>query len=779
MLTRNQEKAATSWNRHMLGTESLWYFGKEKSRAIAFDAQQYFQVGPTDEATGLVFVPLKTVLDLGSSLLANGFTQSNDDDDDDDASAQAPPKVSNWTDEYLLDQIPRDWTLSDASKEQKPKIRVRLQNGGYDDLHIKVDPYRNTSDSWTAHVRKILGLGSGKSFKPTRHCDMPLDKPLLIQPLDKRQGLIRSRFDRTVSEFLSILIQEANETNIKNKMTPGSDDGKWELRLYDHKFDQQQKPPGYNLMSVDPFEFFVTWIHEDDWHSYMMMLAKTETYPIRKFISFKDRDTCNTLNNLMLKVGERDLKIQGGLSLDERKKYGLNLQQKEDDEATMAEFNRRKISKALKDKRLQGLGSQVKTYNFLHGQTAIDITLGQAKMAAAAGKRASQLTQAAVMGGVSASDIATTLEWEKQRMSSGFFSSEWLHLAAFSWGGFLPADQKSGFSTSQNLENLIFGTSETNSLMTRYEMAWQDFYRREQKLHDKLGPLLQENPRSPQGRLEIRCNDFSQPIRYDRYTPGNQYNFDYFTMDEKLVKEVRDASDKILSSDNPKLMLDVYNSLGDTTKRLNQDHRTAGQAASQAEMLLLAHDFPAVVYSLEYTIKNEFISVLLDDQACASYMFYPFHRSLYHQAEAVLDALVWKAIKEKADALVDDAIEKLASQPAGIPPWRKKVIRAETKANRLDHNYAHHKFKFLNGDRPEEIEPEQEGLSLKKQPVFTILKYSRLFNAPYGTGSYGHIIGLIAESDRHKEGVTACGLGIRVTGTSINLEVIPTSSSYM
>ncbi|KAG7411669.1 hypothetical protein Forpi1262_v017356 [Fusarium oxysporum f. sp. raphani] len=34
------------------------------------------------------------------------------------------------------------------------------------------------------------------------------------------------------------------------------------------------------------------------------------------------------------------------------------------------------------------------------------------------------------------------------------------------------ADGKAGiFSTSQNIENLVFGTSETNSLMTRYETA--------------------------------------------------------------------------------------------------------------------------------------------------------------------------------------------------------------------------------------------------------------------------------------------------------------------
>jgi hypothetical protein len=44
---------------------------------------------------------------------------------------------------------------------------------------------------------------------------------------------------------------------------------------------------------------------------------------------------------------------------------------------------------------------------------------------------------------------------------------QWLHKSAFSWGGL----QDSGadvWDTSQVPENLLFGTSETNSVMIRY-----------------------------------------------------------------------------------------------------------------------------------------------------------------------------------------------------------------------------------------------------------------------------------------------------------------------
>jgi len=53
--------------------------------------------------------------------------------------------------------------------------------------------------------------------------------------------------------------------------------------------------------------------------------------------------------------------------------------------------------------------------------------------------------------------------------------AEWLHRCAYSWGGL----QGENPDTSQVPENLIFGTGECNSVMTRYEKAWQELIRRE------------------------------------------------------------------------------------------------------------------------------------------------------------------------------------------------------------------------------------------------------------------------------------------------------------
>ncbi|EEU47164.1 uncharacterized protein NECHADRAFT_77350 [Fusarium vanettenii 77-13-4] len=447
----------------------------------------------------------------------------------------------------------------------------------------------------------------------------------------------------------------------------------------------------------------------------MTMLGETGTNPIRRFISFKDQEACKILNEILFEVGKRDLMIQGSLEAEDRGELGLKLTQMEFDQAAAMEFRRRKITEALKQKRLQGLDSQVKTYDFFYGQTTIKVALSDAKMAAASGKRASQLTQAAAMGGFSASDIASGLGWEQKRLSSGFFSSEWLLLAAFSWGGFMSPGEKSGFSTSQNLENLVFGTCETNSLMKRYEMAWQDFYRKEQKLHNKLAAARNEKAISVHGLLEIRCNDFSSEdpssrfIRCDVYTHDNKYKLKDFTIDKSLVEEVLRKAEENIKNDPPQTMSDLYNSMRDNTPTHCQDSRTPDKFTSEAEMLLLAHDFPCVVYSIQYKIVNEFKSILLNDMACAHFSFFPFQRSLYHQAEAVLDALVWKEIKDKADTW---------------PEGRDDDIEFEPRSKRRqDPNDAGRRSTLFDQDRDEEMGQRREKPKQKRNNVFNIIKY--------------------------------------------------------
>ena len=73
----------------------------------------------------------------------------------------------------------------------------------------------------------------------------------------------------------------------------------------------------------------------------------------------------------------------------------------------------------------------------------------------------------------SATDQARGLQWD----APGVTASEWLHRTAYSWGN---ANEP---GMSQSASNFIFGSSEANSLMTRYEKAFQDLFKK-QKSYD-------------------------------------------------------------------------------------------------------------------------------------------------------------------------------------------------------------------------------------------------------------------------------------------------------
>ncbi|KAF3283634.1 hypothetical protein TWF970_000812 [Orbilia oligospora] len=112
-----------------------------------------------------------------------------------------------------------------------------------------------------------------------------------------------------------------------------------------------------------------------------------------------------------------------------------------------------------------------------------------AKIDAAYGTRASALNQGAVMEGISASDVANALSWSDMRATpingwdkERFSKAEWLHRVGYAYGGLTDDDP----TTSQKKYNLIFGSSETNSIMTRYEDVYRNAIIRERTLSQQL-----------------------------------------------------------------------------------------------------------------------------------------------------------------------------------------------------------------------------------------------------------------------------------------------------
>ncbi|MCJ1396682.1 hypothetical protein MMC18_009574 [Xylographa bjoerkii] len=75
------------------------------------------------------------------------------------------------------------------------------------------------------------------------------------------------------------------------------------------------------------------------------------------------------------------------------------------------------------------------------------------------------------------------------RLRNGLYLAEWLHLSAHSWGGLCCLNVSDQAQTSQVPINLVLGTSETNSCMTRYEKAWQRLFKDERQIHNLTGIL--------------------------------------------------------------------------------------------------------------------------------------------------------------------------------------------------------------------------------------------------------------------------------------------------
>lgn len=103
-----------------------------------------------------------------------------------------------------------------------------------------------------------------------------------------------------------------------------------------------------------------------------------------------------------------------------------------------------------------------------------------------------------------------------------------MHLSAYSWGGIEQGTDAAAQKSSQIKENLVFGTSEANSCMTRYEKAWQQLFKDGKLLRDRLADEqantaidIEKYGRGNdkrtylQGELSVVCNTKNGPYLFD------------------------------------------------------------------------------------------------------------------------------------------------------------------------------------------------------------------------------------------------------------------------
>ncbi|OSS46201.1 hypothetical protein B5807_08134 [Epicoccum nigrum] len=221
--------------------------------------------------------------------------------------------------------------------------------------------------------------------------------------------------------------------------------------------------------------------------------------------------------------------------------------------------------------------------------------LSAATVKKAAGTRESANGQAKVMGGKSATQIAKAFQWADasgqltQATGNGPLhinwpgqntAAEWLHKSAYSWGG-----------NAQVRENLMFGTSECNSVMIRTEEAWKQFFTYESKFQE--GSTMAQQFASTKGSLMIQRRA--------------QYK----------VWEVVNGTD----------VQQVFREIDPKDAQIGPEHSW-------------------LWYSLRYTLRLGFRSVLLGgDWLNAD--FYPFQRGFYTSVQGRLDRKVLKAMVTK------------------------------------------------------------------------------------------------------------------------------------
>ncbi|KAF5676342.1 hypothetical protein FDENT_9511 [Fusarium denticulatum] len=202
------------------------------------------------------------------------------------------------------------------------------------------------------------------------------------------------------------------------------------------KLDQMTKEVALHWLGRSHMRHYETWIFEEDWNSY------NTAYPQRPM----------PLSSVAIVIADNKLAGQ---------------KQHVETEEAIESIN-------ACTERDENISHETATIWKKTDTNYARIKLSAAKMKAAKGRRDDVLTQYEVMGSI-ANEIAAILGWKDTGSmvpgsgkwpSPGVWPAEWLHRAAFSWGG-LTGD----YRTSQVPENLIFGTSECNSLMTRCARA--------------------------------------------------------------------------------------------------------------------------------------------------------------------------------------------------------------------------------------------------------------------------------------------------------------------
>ncbi|TXC06871.1 hypothetical protein FocTR4_00009644 [Fusarium oxysporum f. sp. cubense] len=157
-----------------------------------------------------------------------------------------------------------------------------------------------------------------------------------------------------------------------------------------------------------------------------------------------------------------------------------------------------------------------------------------------------------------------------------------------------------------------------------FKTAWQKFFLAERDLNGTDEDIT--------GTLNILCNDFPKPILWDTENTSNSFGtfvIEFTDKDLEFMKEEGFYSKPYINSRKDTLILEE----------------------DKKQMLVLARDFPFIVYSIQYELPADFQSRIFpvekNEKMKCFVPFFPFRRPFYHRAEAILDDLVFKELMVK------------------------------------------------------------------------------------------------------------------------------------
>ncbi|KAK1754240.1 hypothetical protein QBC47DRAFT_415082 [Echria macrotheca] len=514
-------------------------------------------------------------------------------------------------------QTPRqqDIDKSGAAKVKRPKVWFRTNSGAVAidgalaTLTTKLKDAVVLSKMWLNMLQEIFVQIRVGGRKPPRWAEISLKKPLCVI------------FKPNLPVLTENLVKECVE-KVNNLVRSGK--AEWTVQV------AKDKPDGYIALSSNPFGFYDSFVAQSDWEAYMKSLSDPMGSAIRGF----------------------------GTSVVNTKTVESQL---ESAQKKVADASNTRLKNDPTRKKLCETAKKDHTRRNDHVFDVHDVQLTAGKIKQAVDKRTGEDNQNKVMGGHSASDVASDiLKWTNYRppgaatalntnqMINWLYMAEWLHLSAFSWGGLLDDDllnnptkkDRPVYATSQIPENLVLGTSETNSLMTRYETAWQNFFLAECEFNPKVA-----------GKLNITCNDAKNPFLHD-HKDGVKYS--------RLPQSLGPG----------------------TTAGVVDMGRPLGKVPVAA-LLKLAGICGFLAYTVHYVIEITTTCHLMDDKIKkCEVTFYPFSRPFFHRAEAALDDRLFDLCKQAARATPRQA------QPSGGSHRRARVSSLQLNVERDDDSQA-------------------------------------------------------------------------------------------